>query len=50
MYDGSAFPIDENVRRPRKVCEQAHALGLSVEGKLGSIGGWEDDEEERSQE
>ncbi len=38
MIDGSLLPFDENVALSRKVAESAHALGLSVEGELGTIG------------
>lgn len=47
MYDGSHYPFDENVRRTKDVVAQAHAVGQSVEGELGSIAGSEDGEEER---
>ena len=35
MYDGSALPFNENIRRSRKVVELAHLVGVSVEGELG---------------
>ena len=38
MFDGSLRPFDENVAITRKVADSAHALGLSVEGELGTIG------------
>jgi fructose-bisphosphate aldolase class II len=38
MIDGSLKPFDENVAITRKVTDTAHALGLSVEGELGTIG------------
>jgi len=38
MIDGSLRPFDENVAITRKVADSAHALGLSVEGELGTIG------------
>nr|AIF26572.1 putative fructose-1,6-biphosphate aldolase [uncultured bacterium fosmid pJB45G2] len=43
MFDGSRYPYDENVRLTRKVVEAAHAVGVSVEGELGTIGGIEED-------
>lgn len=43
MYDGSALPLEENIRMVNKVIEVAHAVGVSVEGELGKIGGTEDD-------
>ncbi|GAA3572463.1 ketose-bisphosphate aldolase [Microlunatus spumicola] len=38
MIDGSLLPFDENVALTRRVVETAHAVGLSVEGELGTIG------------
>jgi fructose-bisphosphate aldolase class II len=43
MYDGSHHPLDTNIAITRKVAEAAHAVGISVEGELGRIGGVEDD-------
>ncbi|USD67729.1 class II fructose-bisphosphate aldolase [Vibrio sp. SCSIO 43136] len=43
MFDGSALPIDENVRITKAVVEVAAALGLGSEGEIGKIGGTEDD-------
>jgi fructose-bisphosphate aldolase, class II len=38
MIDGSLKPFEENVAISRKVTDSAHALGLSVEAELGTIG------------
>ena len=38
MIDGSLKPFEENVAISRKVTESAHALGVSVEAELGTIG------------
>jgi fructose-bisphosphate aldolase, class II len=38
MLDGSMLPFDENVALTRRAVEVAHAVGLSVEGELGTIG------------
>ncbi|MBN9106437.1 MAG: ketose-bisphosphate aldolase [Propionibacteriaceae bacterium] len=38
MIDASVQPFAENVALTRKVVEAAHAVGLSVEGELGTIG------------
>jgi fructose-bisphosphate aldolase class II len=38
MIDGSMLPFEENVAISRKVTETAHAVGLSVEAELGTIG------------
>ncbi len=43
MFDGSHYPLEENIRLTKKVVEAAHAVGVSVEGELGTIGGVEDD-------
>jgi len=43
MYDGSSFPLEENIQQTREVVKIAHAAGISVEGELGRIGGTEDD-------
>jgi fructose-bisphosphate aldolase class II len=39
MFDGSTLPYEENVRQTQEVVRVAHALGVSVEAELGSIGG-----------
>ena len=38
MIDGSMLPFEENVTLSRRVVDTAHAVGLSVEGELGTIG------------
>ena len=38
MIDGSSLPFEENVAACRKVVEAAHAVNVSVEGELGTIG------------
>ena len=42
MFDGSHFPIDENVAKTTELVHVAHALGLSIEAEVGAIGGEED--------
>ncbi|MGI6284234.1 class II fructose-1,6-bisphosphate aldolase [Neomoorella humiferrea] len=42
MIDGSKYPLEENIALTRRVVEIAHAMGASVEGELGRIGGTED--------
>ncbi len=37
MYDGSRLPLDENAAATRKVCDFAHARGVTVEGELGGL-------------
>jgi fructose-bisphosphate aldolase class II len=43
MFDGSHHPIEKNIEISRDVVKAAHAVGISVEGELGRIGGTEDD-------
>jgi fructose-bisphosphate aldolase, class II len=38
MIDGSTLPFEENIAITKKVVEVAHAVGLSVEGEIGTIG------------
>ena len=38
MIDGSMLPFEENIAISRKVVHAAHAVGLSVEAELGTIG------------
>ncbi|KQO10247.1 hypothetical protein ASF06_08665 [Agreia sp. Leaf244] len=38
MIDGSMLPFDENIAITKKVVDTAHAVGVSVEGELGTIG------------
>ena len=42
MFDGSHFPIDENVAKTTELVNAAHNLGLSIEAEVGAIGGEED--------
>ncbi len=42
MFDGSHFPIEENVAKTQELVNVAHNLGLSIEAEVGSIGGEED--------
>jgi len=43
MFDGSKYSLAENIAATRRVVDVAHAMGASVEGELGKIGGTEDD-------
>ncbi len=38
MIDGSMLPYDENIELTKKVVELAHAVGVTVEGEIGTIG------------
>ena len=42
MFDGSHYAIEENVAKTQELVNVAHALGLSIEAEVGSIGGEED--------
>ena len=42
MFDGSHYPIEENVEKTRELVHVAEKLGLSLEAEVGSIGGEED--------
>lgn len=39
MYDGSDLAYEENIKNTREIVRAAHALGVSVEAELGSVGG-----------
>lgn len=43
MFDGSHCAYEDNIRLTQEVVKVAHAMGISVEGELGTIGGVEDD-------
>ena len=42
MFDGSHYPIDENVAKTTELVNAAHTNGLSIEAEVGAIGGEED--------
>ena len=42
MFDGSHYPIDENIAKTTELVGEAHAKGISLEAEVGSIGGEED--------
>lgn len=46
MIDGSMLPFEDNVAISKKVVEAAHAVGISVEGELGTIGKTDSEAEE----
>lgn len=47
MYDGSAYSLEENIRRTKEIVEIAHMAGVSVEAEIGSLakGAFSDEEE-----
>ena len=42
MFDGSHYPIDENVTKTTELVNIAHDKGMSIEAEVGAIGGEED--------
>ena len=42
MFDGSHYPIDENVAKTKELVGICNDKGLSIEAEVGSIGGEED--------
>ncbi len=42
MFDGSHYPIDENIAKTKELVSVTRAMGLSIEAEVGSIGGEED--------
>lgn len=42
MFDGSHYPIDENVEKTAELVKMAHDAGMSIEAEVGAIGGEED--------
>lgn len=42
MFDGSHYPIDENVTKTTELVKICNDKGLSIEAEVGSIGGEED--------
>ena len=42
MFDGSHYPIEENIDKIKELVKIAHAMGLSLEAEVGFIGGEED--------
>jgi fructose-bisphosphate aldolase, class II len=43
MIDASHEPFEKNVEITKRICEKAHARGVSVEAELGMLGGVEED-------
>ena len=42
MFDGSHYPIEENIAKTKELVAVCNAKGLSLEAEVGSIGGEED--------
>ena len=43
MFDGSHYPIEENIAKTKELVETCNKLGLSLEAEVGAIGGEEDE-------
>jgi fructose-bisphosphate aldolase class II len=42
MFDGSHYPIEENIAKTKELVDVCNAKGLSLEAEVGAIGGEED--------
>jgi len=42
MFDGSHYPIDENIKLTQELVKKCNDLGISLEAEVGAIGGEED--------
>ncbi len=42
MFDGSHYPIEENIQKTTELVNACNVLGISLEAEVGSIGGEED--------
>lgn len=42
MFDGSHYPIEENIAKTKELVELCHSKGISIEAEVGAIGGEED--------
>lgn len=42
MFDGSHYPIEENIEKTKELVKIANDKGMSIEAEVGSIGGEED--------
>ena len=42
MFDGSHYPIEENIEKTKELVKVAKGTGMSIEAEVGSIGGEED--------
>lgn len=42
MFDGSHYPIEENIEKTKELVDLTNRLGLSLEAEVGAIGGEED--------
>ena len=42
LFDGSHYPIEDNIRMTTELVNACHVLGISIEAEVGAIGGEED--------
>ena len=42
MFDGSHYPIEENIEKTKEIIALANSMGCTVEAEVGAIGGEED--------
>ncbi|WP_434310145.1 class II fructose-1,6-bisphosphate aldolase [Hominifimenecus sp. rT4P-3] len=42
MFDGSKYPIEENIAKTKELVAVCHSKGISLEAEVGAIGGEED--------
>ena len=42
MFDGSHYPIEENIAKTKEIIALANSMGCTVEAEVGAIGGEED--------
>ncbi|MGG0254942.1 class II fructose-bisphosphate aldolase [Bacillus toyonensis] len=46
MFDGSHYPLEENIQKTKKIVELAKQYGATVEAEIGRVGGSEDGSED----
>lgn len=46
MFDGSSYPLDENIAKTKEIVAMANKFGASVEAEIGVVGGSEDGSED----
>lgn len=46
MFDGSHYPLEENIQKTKEIVELAKQYGATVEAEIGRVGGSEDGSED----
>ncbi|MCI4058956.1 class II aldolase [Bacillus cereus] len=46
MFDGSHYPLEENIQKTKEIVELARQYGATVEAEIGRVGGSEDGSED----